>query len=325
MDVRPQNAWPSLRFDVKAASQARRPAFLRRVLLQDVHQAPAAVARLRDRAAPVLGRRRGGAGCPARWLRQALRPSGRAGRGGGPAGMAAAVAAAGPGPGCCWSRRSTTLGGHLRWGQGLERPTAPRARRAVAAEGAIEVLTNSVVIGRYDDNWVAVVQRRLPGAAERLIKARAGTLVVAPGPDRAAVRLRRQRPARGHAVHRGAPADQPLRGPAGRARGGADRQPVRGRRGRRPGPGRGRGRARRRRAPRRGHRPRARARRGQAVELAGGRRFDCDLLVTATGWTAPMSLLNDGRGPARSTTRGGPVLPRAGLPDRCARDGRHRR
>ena len=25
----------------------------------------------------------------------------------------------------------------------------------------------------------------------------------------------------------------------------------------------------------------------RAVELADGSRFDCDLLVTATGWTAP--------------------------------------
>ena len=29
----------------------------------------------------------------------------------------------------------------------------------------------------------------------------------------------------------------------------------------------------------------------RAVELAGGRRIDCDLLVTAAGWTAPTSLL----------------------------------
>ncbi|MGH3659298.1 MAG: hypothetical protein ACRDUA_21830, partial [Micromonosporaceae bacterium] len=33
-------------------------------------------------------------------------------------------------------------------------------------------------------------------------------------------------------------------------------------------------------------------RRVSAVELAGGRRIRCDLFVTATGWTAPTSLLN---------------------------------
>ena len=43
------------------------------------------------------------------------------------------------------------------------------------------MLTNAVVAGRYDGNWIAVVQRGLPGGAEQLIKARAKVLVVAPG------------------------------------------------------------------------------------------------------------------------------------------------
>ena len=43
------------------------------------------------------------------------------------------------------------------------------------------MLTNAVVAGRYDDNWVAVVRRGLTGGAEQLIKARAKVLVVAPG------------------------------------------------------------------------------------------------------------------------------------------------
>ena len=42
-----------------------------------------------------------------------------------------------------------------------------------------------MVAGRYDGNWTAVVLRSLPGGlpggAEQLIKARAKTLVVAPG------------------------------------------------------------------------------------------------------------------------------------------------
>src|SRR5690606_24982448 len=49
----------------------------------------------------------------------------------------------------------------------------------------IEVLADSTVLGRYDDNWVAVVQRQVPGGVgapkERLIKARAKSLVVAAG------------------------------------------------------------------------------------------------------------------------------------------------
>ena len=44
------------------------------------------------------------------------------------------------------------------------------------------MLTNSVVAGRYDDNWIAVVRRGLRRTvAEQLIKARAKVLVVAPG------------------------------------------------------------------------------------------------------------------------------------------------
>ena len=54
----------------------------------------------------------------------------------------------------------------------------------MAAEAGIEVLTNAVVLGRYDGNWIAVLDRG-PGTAgagaERLVKARAKTLVVAPG------------------------------------------------------------------------------------------------------------------------------------------------
>jgi sarcosine oxidase subunit alpha len=54
-------------------------------------------------------------------------------------------------------------------------------RAEVASTTGIEVMTDSVVTGRYDRNWVAVLQRNLPHVVERLIKARAKTLVVAPG------------------------------------------------------------------------------------------------------------------------------------------------
>ena len=47
------------------------------------------------------------------------------------------------------------LGGHLRWGGPAELAALAELRAAVAAEPGIEVLTNSVVLGRYDDNWVA--------------------------------------------------------------------------------------------------------------------------------------------------------------------------
>ena len=102
--------------------------------------------------------------------------------GGGPAGMAAAAAAAagrGVGPaggGGVPARRPPALG--------QTPPTWPPWRncaRSWPRTPGIEVLTNSVVTGRYDDNWIAVVRRGLPGGAEQLIKARAKVLVVAPG------------------------------------------------------------------------------------------------------------------------------------------------
>ena len=56
------------------------------------------------------------------------------------------------------------------------------AELAAEVEAAgVEVLTDSTVTGRYEDNWTAIVQRSHPIAVERLIKARAKVLVVAPG------------------------------------------------------------------------------------------------------------------------------------------------
>ena len=51
------------------------------------------------------------------------------------------------------------LGGHLRWGDRHSSICWAELRDEVASQAGIEVLVNSVVTGRYDDNWVAVVQR----------------------------------------------------------------------------------------------------------------------------------------------------------------------
>jgi len=73
------------------------------------------------------------------------------------------------------------LGGHLRWGGASDLAALADLTGRVARSENIEVLTNSVVLGRYDDNWMGVVQRGLPGVPERLVKARAKVLVAAPG------------------------------------------------------------------------------------------------------------------------------------------------
>ena len=73
------------------------------------------------------------------------------------------------------------LGGHLRWGDTSEISNMKALIKEIESHANIEVLTDSTVTGRYDHNWVSVMQRSHPIARERLIKARVGTLVVAPG------------------------------------------------------------------------------------------------------------------------------------------------
>ena len=100
--------------------------------------------------------------------------------GGGPAGMAAAAAAAEAGAQVLLVEHEHRLGGHLVWGSDDDRALAAELAAAVEAAG-VEVLTDSTVTGRYEDNWVAIVQRSHKIAVERLIKARAKSLIVAPG------------------------------------------------------------------------------------------------------------------------------------------------
>ncbi len=100
--------------------------------------------------------------------------------GGGPAGMAAALAASQAGADVMLVEHGHALGGHLLWGDDSDRAVARELVAAVEASD-IEVLTDSTVTGRYEDNWCAIAQRSHPVAIERLIKARAKMLVVAPG------------------------------------------------------------------------------------------------------------------------------------------------
>ena len=74
MEVTAQNVWPSLKVDVKVANQAVGRFLDQRLLLQDLHQAAAAVARVPEGAGPLRHRRSGRCRQRARLLRQALRP-----------------------------------------------------------------------------------------------------------------------------------------------------------------------------------------------------------------------------------------------------------
>jgi len=216
--------------------------------------------------------------------------------GGGPAGMAAAVSAAERGAHVLLVEHEPFLGGHLRWGSSSDRATAAELEAAVLAAG-VEVLTDSTVTGRYEDNWLGIVQRNHPLVDERLIKARAKTLVVAAGlierpyvfagNDRPGVMLSNavRRLVNVYAVKPGTTAVVMSANREGDAAvADLERAGVRvarvvdGRSGetvtRTIGSGRGT------------------THRVSEVQIGDGTTVDADLLVTAVGWTAPTSLLN---------------------------------
>ncbi|HZD70838.1 MAG TPA: 2Fe-2S iron-sulfur cluster-binding protein [Actinomycetes bacterium] len=292
MAVRAQNAWPSLRFDVKAVNRAL-GRFLPAGFYYKTFIKPRRLWPLYQR---VLRRFAAGgvvtASSPDGVFDKRYAHPDVVVAGGGPAGMSAAIAAAEAGARVLLVEEEHELGGHLRWGSGAELATLRELRAAVAGAGGIEVMTDSVVIGRYDDNWVAVLQRGLPHVEERLVKARAGTLVVAPGlierpyvlegndipgvvlstAARRLVNLYAVKPGNRAVVFTAnadgdaAVADLERAGvEVARvvdARSGGDIVRVRGGSGVR------------------------------SVECGDGARVDCDLVVTAVGWTAPTSLLN---------------------------------
>ncbi len=212
--------------------------------------------------------------------------------GGGPAGMAAAVAAASAGAQVMLVEEEHRLGGHLRYGDEKARDVLAQLQFELQARTGIEVLTNAVVTGRYDGNWIAVVERGLPRVAERLIKARAKVLVVASGlierpyvfegndlpgvmlsgAVRRLINLYAVRPGTRAVVFTanddGDLAILDLRRVGIEVAAVADAR-------------RGEG------IVRAWGRNRVRG-----VELTNGSRIDCDLLVIAAGWTAPTALLN---------------------------------
>ncbi len=291
MSVSSQDTWPSLALDVKAVNEVARRA-LPAGFYYKTFMSPG---RLWPAYERVLERFAHGGTPPAEDA-----PPGRFDKrhahpdvlvaGGGPAGMAAAVAAARASATVLLVEEEHQLGGHLRWGGEADLAALHELRASVDAAG-VEVMTDAVVLGRYDDNWVSVVQRGLPQVDERLVKARVGVLVVAPGlierpyvfagndvpgvmlstAVRRLVNLYAVRPGDRAVVLTANSSGDAAAADLGRvgvdvvhvedARRGGDVVRVRGRR------------------------------RVREVELGSGRKLDCDLVVTATGWTAPVSLL----------------------------------
>jgi sarcosine oxidase subunit alpha len=302
MDVRPQNVWPSLAFDVKAANQlvgrALTPGFYYKTFMRPRSLWPLYQRVLSTFASggvvdagtgpPAAGHEApGGAYYDKRHVHVDVLVAG-----GGPAGMAAALAAADAGADVLLVEEESDLGGHLRWGGEADLAALAGLRARVLAHPGVETLVDSVVAARYDENWIGVLQRSHPGCVERLVKVRTATLVVAPGlierpfvfagNDLPGVMLSTaaRRLTNLHAIRLGtsavvvsanaegdaAAADLRSAGLDVRvldARAGEVVRQARGRRGRL-----------------------------SEVVLADGSRVPADLLVTGTGWTAPTSLLN---------------------------------
>ena len=88
--------------------------------------------------------------------------------GGGPAGLAAARAAAGQGAEVLLIDENSSLGGHTRFG-----PSGAHVNPAVPDH--VTVLTDTTVMGWYTDNWLFAVR------GQRLFKIRARAMIVAAG------------------------------------------------------------------------------------------------------------------------------------------------
>jgi len=293
MVVSPQGVWPSLEYDVKSANRAfgrfLSTGFYYKTFIKPRRLWPLYRRVLRRfSAGGVVSLESSHGYFDKRYAHPDVLVAG-----GGPAGMAAAVAAARAGAQVLLVEEEYELGGHLRWGDEAELDALRWLREEIASTPGIEVMVNSVVNGRYDDNWVAVMQRNLPHVEERLIKARAKTLVVAPGlverpyvfegNDTPGVILSTaaRRLINLHAVR---PGDRAVVFSANES-GDAAAEDLR------------------RSGVEVAHvvdaredgdivRAKGAVKGLRSVECADGARIECDILVTAVGWTAPTSLAN---------------------------------
>ncbi len=293
MAVSAQNAWPSLDFDIRAVNGAV-ARFLTAGFYYKTFMKPA---RLWPAYEKVLATFAPGGtidlDTPHGYYDKRYAHPDVVVAGGGPAGMAAAGAAADAGAQVMLVEHGHRLGGHLLIGDADDRATAAELVRAVTAHPNIEVLLDSTVTGRYDDNWTAIVSRSHPVAIERLIKARAKVLVVAPGLiERPYVFAGNDRPGvmlsgaarRLIELHSVKPGDRAVVLTANSSGDAAVRslesagvrvvRVVDARAGETVVATHG--------SPKR----------IESVELGDGNRVEADLLITAIGWTAPTSLLN---------------------------------
>jgi len=181
MTVTSQNTWPSLEFDIKTANRMLgrflSPGFYYKTFISPRWLWPwyqKVLSRF------IAGGSVSSDNVPAGFDHRYAHPDVLI-AGGGPAGMAAAIAAADTGASVILAEEEHHLGGHLRCGSADDLENLNELRIGVLTRSNIEVMTNAVVSGRYDHNWIAIVQRSMGHVEERLVQARAKTLVVAAG------------------------------------------------------------------------------------------------------------------------------------------------
>ena len=181
MEVEAQNVWPSLRYDVKAANSLF-GRFLTAGFYYKTFMRPARLWPTYERVLATFAP--GGKidiDTPHRYHDKRYTHPDVVVAGAGPAGIAAALAAGEAGARVLLVEHEHAVGGHLRYSSSATGQAALTELRAALDASDVEVLTDSTVTGRYEDNWIGIVQRNHPIAVERLIKARSKVLVVAPG------------------------------------------------------------------------------------------------------------------------------------------------
>ena len=181
MDVRSQNAWPSLHRDLKAANGLV-GRFLTAGFYYKTFMRPQWLWPTYERVLATFAP--GGKidiDTPHRYHDKRYSHPDVVVAGAGPAGIEAALAASATGAQVLLMEHQHAVGGHLRFSSDDADQAALTQLRASLDASDVEVLTDSTVTGRYEDNWLGIVQRNHPIAVERLIKARAKVLIVAPG------------------------------------------------------------------------------------------------------------------------------------------------
>ena len=174
MEVRPQNAWPSLEHDLLALNQLAGRfmpvGFYYKTFIRPQSLWPTYEGVLR-RAAGL-----GEVDKKSTWGKydKEYLCADVAVVGGGPAGISAALQAARQGARVQLFEEHRELGGHLRFRTGGGERLAPLTE-ALAQEEGVEVFTDTAVAGWYQDHWLAAVR------GNRLFKIRSGTTVVATG------------------------------------------------------------------------------------------------------------------------------------------------